>query len=359
MTAYWIVFAIIFLLQFIKVNTTKEYLWRLIITFIPLFIFAAFRVNFSNDYEGYLETFYIAHTYPGQYEDIRTEIGFLKLNEWLPTFRSVIVLTSAFTCAAYIFFFYKVIPAAYSWLAVLLLFMAGNQTLLFMFSGIRNAISISILIFTLPLLTNRKLIPFALCMLLASTFHKTAFIYFPLAYLISSNKDMKRTEMLLWSGVFSFFFLFSHTALMDPIEHMMTMVFGQRFDSYLDFVYDIGDNRGFLGRIAMVLTFTPLLMYTYNGSFSPQQNTILRLGLMYTIATTLGPLNMRTTQHFMLFFIATTIYIISQNNRNLPLKVGYVVFVIAYLAYALFVVFMNSPSFPFEIYESTIFGIIK
>ena len=50
MTAYWIVFAIMFLLQFIKVNTPKEYLWRLIISFIPLFIFAAFRVNFGYDY---------------------------------------------------------------------------------------------------------------------------------------------------------------------------------------------------------------------------------------------------------------------------------------------------------------------
>ena len=359
MTAYWIVFAIMFLLQFIKVNTRREYLWRLIISFIPLFVFAAFRVDFGNDYEAYQETFNLVHEFSGQYEDFRLEVGYLMLNEMLPTFRSLIVITSTFICVAYIIFFYKVIPAKYSWLAVLLLFMAGDQTLFFMFSGIRNSISISILILTLPLLQSRKLVPFILCMLLASLFHKTAFIYFPMAYLVCGNKDMKRREMFIWAGVFCFFFIFSHTAIMGTIENVMTMAFDERYDSYLEFIDETGDNRGILGRIAMVSTFVPLLLYTYNGSFSSQENTILRLGLMYTVATTLGPLNMRTTQHFILFFIATTIYIISQNKRNKLLKSGYVVFVIAYLAYALLVVFANSPSFPFDVYESTIFGVIR
>ena len=277
----------------------------------------------------------------------------------MPTFRSLLVLTSALTCTAYIFFFYKVVPANYSWLGVLLIFLAGDQTIFFMFSGIRNAISISILIFTLPLLQNRKLVPFILCMFLASIFHKTAFIYFPMAYLVTSNKDMCRREMLVWTSVFMFFFIFSHTAIMGSIENLMTMVFDERYDSYLDFIEEVGDNRGVLGRIAMVLTFVPLLLYTYKGTFSPKENVVLRLGLMYTIATTLGSLNMRTTQHFILFFVATTVLIFSQSKRNRLLKGCYVVFVIAYLSYALFVVYMGSPSFPYDVYESTIFGVIE
>lgn len=61
-------------------------------------------------------------------------------------------------------------------------------------------------------------------MLLASTFHKTAFIYFPLAYLVCSNEDMTRREMLIWAGVFAFFFIFSHTAIMGTILGLISIV---------------------------------------------------------------------------------------------------------------------------------------
>ncbi len=358
MTAYWIVFAIMFLLQFIKVETSKGYLWRLIISFIPLFIFAAFRVNFGPDYEGYNETFELTKLYSNMYHELRTEIGYLKLNEWLPTFRSLIIVTSAFTCAAYIFFFYKVIPAKYSWLAVLLLFLSGDKSMFFMFSGIRNAISISILIFSIPLLQKRKLLPFILCMLLASLFHKTAFVYFPMAYLVSSNKDMTRSELYVWCGVFAFFFIFSHTVIMDVVDNYVGMLFDDRYDFYLEEIDEIGDNRGYLGRIAMILSFAPLIWFTFKGVFSEQENIVLRLGLMYVIATTMGGLNIRTVQHLILFFIASVVYLFLQ-CRNTTIKNGYLLFVIAYLAYAFFIVFVGHPKFPYEIYESTIFGVIE
>ena len=358
MKAYWIVFAIMFILQFIKVKTQKGYLWRLLISFVPLFIFAAFRENFGNDYENYQNSFDIIHAYPGLNDDLRIEVGYVKLNEWLPTFRLLLIITSAFTCAAYIFVFYKAIPATYSWLAVLLLFLAGDKAIFFMFSGIRNAISISILIFSLPLLQKRNLLPLLLCMLLASTFHKTAFIYFPLAYLVCSNKDMTRREMLIWAGVFAFFFIFSHTAIMGSIGSIMTTVFDQRYDSYLEFIDGVGDSRGLLGRIAMLLTFVPLLWYIYKGSYSPEINSMLRLGLMYTIATTLGALNMRTTHHFTIFFILTTVYVYLHSSNKI-MKYGYLFFVIAYFAYALLVVYMGNPSFPYDVYKSIIFGKIE
>ena len=358
MTAYWIVFVIMFVLQFVKVNTNKEYLWRLIISFVPLFVYAAFRVDFGYDYENYQNIFDLIHKYRGQYDDFRAEIGYLKLNEWLPTFRSLLIVTSAFTCAAYIFIFYMVVPVKYSWLAVLLLFLAGDKSIFFMFSGIRNSISISMLIFTYPLLQKRKLLPFLLCMLLASIFHKTAFIYYPMAYFTCSNKDMERREMLVWGGVFAFFFIFSHTAILGSIGNLMALGFEGRYDTYIEFVGEVGDSRGLLSRVSMIFTFVPLLWFTYKGSFSPQMNTILRLGLVYTIATTLGALNMRTTHHFILFFIVTVIYVYSYSSNNV-VKYGYSLFVCAYLAYALFIVYMGNPAFPYDVYESTIFGVIK
>lgn len=357
MKAYWIVFAIMFLLQFIKVNTQKQYLFRLIISFIPLFIYAAYRVNFGYDYEAYQEIFNTLQRYPGQYDDFRTEIGYLKLNECLPTFRSLLIITSLLTCAAYTFFFYNVIPARYAWLAILLLFLAGDKAIFFMFSGIRNSISISILIFSLPLLKKRKLLLFVLCMILASYFHKTAFIYFPLAYIVCNNKDMTYFEMMVWCGVFAFFFIFSHTMLMRYISYFTDMLFYDRYDTYIESIYKLGDNRGILLRIAMLVLFVPLIWYTYKGKFSTQGNTILRLGLMYVLSLAMGTLNMRTSQHFIIFFIAAVVFVFSHSERNKIMKNGYALFVIAYLLYAFFV-YMGNPAFPYDVYESTIFGLV-
>ena len=324
-----------------------------------MFIFAAFRVNFGYDYEAYKEIFEYIHNFPGRYNDLREEVGYVMINEWLPTFRSLIILTSAFTCAAYIFFFYKVIPAKFAWLAILLLFLAGDKAIFFMFSGIRNAISISILILSLPLLQNKKLLPFVLCMLLASAFHKTAFIYFPLSYLVCNNKDMTRREIMIWVGVFSFFILFSHTAIMDSFENLISMGFDDRYDIYLDKINEIGDNQGFLIQITGLLMFIPLLLYAYHGSFTTQENIVLRLGLVYIVSESISVLNLRTTQHFILFFIASVVLFFSQYKRNMTIKNMYLLFVIAYLAYALFVVYIGNPTFPYDVYESTIFGTIE
>ena len=358
MTAYWIVFAIMFLLQFIKVNTKKEYLWKLVISFIPLFIFGAFRVNFGYDYEAYQSIFDLVKSSHGQYDGIRAEIGYLKLNELMPTFRILLIVTTTLTCTSYIFLFYKIIPEKYSWLAIILLFLSGDKTIFFMFSGIRNAISISILIFTIPLLEKRKLLPYMLCMILASLFHKTAFIYFPLAYFVSSNKNITRKEIFIWSGIFSFFFIFSHMTIMNTVESLLNTFFSDRYSSYVEQIEDWGDKRGILIRIATVLLFIPAMFFCNKHSFSTLNNVVNRLGLMYIISTTMGSLNMRTSHHFIMFFLAFVISIYA-NSKNRLLKYGYMLFVIAYLSYAFFVVYLGSPTFPYDVYESTIFGLIE
>ena len=360
MKAYWIVFAIMFLLQFIKVDTQKAYLWRLIISFIPLFVFAAFRVDFGYDYESYQDTFDIVHAFPGQYEDMRQEWGYLKLNEMLPSFRMLLVVTTAFTCSAYIFLFYRLIPANYTWLAVILLFLAGDKAIFFMFSGIRNAISISILIFTLPLLEKRRLLPFLLCMFIAAQFHKTAYVYFPMAYLVSSNKDFTLREFVAWGAVFAFFFVFSNTAIMTQVDVIVTTVFDDgRYDTYVETMQELGDVRGTLGKFAMVATFIPAVIYMRSSTFSSKYNVALRLGLMYIMATAMGALNARTTQHFIMFFIVLGVYIAGDKNANNIYRLYYLLFVVAYLAYAFFKIFCGAPTFPYEIYESSIFGVIK
>ena len=359
MTAYWIVFAIMFLLQFIiKVDTQRGYLWKLIITFIPLFIYGAFRVDYGLDYAGYEEFFDRIHQNGlKDYERERIEYGYGVLNFIMPSFRSLIILLTALICTSYIFLFYKVLPPKYLWLAILLLFLSGDKTIFFMFSGLRNSISISILILSVPLLKERKLLLFLLCMFLASLFHKTAFIFFPIAYFISSNKNITRKEIAIWVGVFIFFWIFSAISMIEIVETFTNYFLGDRYDSYIEQINELGDNRGLLIRIASVILFIPIIVFCTKHSFSAYGNVIMRLGLMYLMTNVLGSLNYRASHHFMIFFIVLLSYILKYSKDNL-FKYGYILFVIAFLSYAFFVVYIGNPLFPYDVYESTIFGMI-
>lgn len=354
MTAYWLVFAIMFLLQFIQTNNKKEYLWKLIFTFIPLFLYGAFRINYGYDYEVYEAFYNVVERYGiGSVKDEKMEYGYAYLNHIMPSFRCLIIFTTLLTCLSYIIFFYRLIPSKYTWLAIILLFLTGDKTIFFMFSGIRNAISISILLLSTPLLEKRKLLPFILTMILASLFHKTALIYFPLAYLCTSNKSFSRKELWIWICVYLFLMLFSHS-LNKYIEMITSSLFNDRYESYLDTAMEIGDNRGILLIIANIIMMFPLLIYMRKLNLTEQENIYFRLGLLYILSYMMGVFNMRTSHHYMLFYISLVIYIWA-NCKKIRFKYAYVGFVILFFIYAFFIVYVNSSTFPYSEYNSVLF----
>ena len=62
MKVYFLVFIVTLLIQFIPVNSDRQYLRRVILTFIPIFLFGALRVDFGLDYLAYETEYEWAHT---------------------------------------------------------------------------------------------------------------------------------------------------------------------------------------------------------------------------------------------------------------------------------------------------------
>ena len=351
MTAYWVVAVLMILFQLVPAHTPKAYVFRLLASFAVLFVYGAFRLNYGLDYEVYEFSYNIINTY--ELYDGRLEWGYVWLNKIVPSFRWLLVITSAFTCIAYIFFFYRLIPREYAWLGMLLLILGGDKTIFFMLSGIRNSISISILFLCYPLLEKRKLVLFFGGMMLASLFHKTAFVYFPIAYFLSSTRDMGKKEYLIWCGMFVFFWIFSSTLLIDYVSTFIGQYL-DRYDSYVEKAMELGDSRGFLIRIATLFMFFPLVHFIRHHNISDRYNVIFRLALIFVFSYTLGALNMRTSHHFYLFFVTALIYMFSC-VRNNYLKYGYMAFVLAFLFYSFFIIYMQNPNFPYAIYQSILF----
>ena len=351
MTAYWVVAFLMILFQLVSVRTPKAYVFRLLASFSVLFIYGAFRLDYGLDYEAYELSYNIINSH--ELYNGRLEEGYVWLNRIVPSFRWLLITTSAFTCIAYIFFFYRLIPQKYAWLGMLLLILGGDKTIFFMLSGIRNAISISILFLCYPLLEKRKFMLFFGSMILASLFHKTAFIYFPIAYFLSSARNMGKKEYLIWCSMFMFFWIFSSTLLIDYVSTFIGQYL-DRYDSYVENAMELGDSRGFLIRVATLFMFFPLIYFVRHHNISNRYNVVFRLALIFVFSYTLGALNMRTSHHFYLFFVTAVIYMFS-SVRNNYLKYSYIVFVLVFLFYSFFVIYMQNPNFPYAIYQSILF----
>lgn len=350
MNVYYLVFFITFIIQFVPVKNQKEYVWRLFFTFLPLFVYAALRVDFGRDYFSYENIYENAENRLSfWYQD---EEGFMILNRLMPTFRSLIVLTSAFTCLVYGVVFYRYIPVNYSWLAILLLFLAGDKTIFFMFSGLRNSISISVLLLSLPFIEKRKIFWFIGCMFLAGQFHRSAFLFFPMAYLLGRfNGQMKKKELFVWLGVFIFILIFSSSVLLEYVNWLLDNEFFNKYSEKYKDRYEAADNRGGLLIFAIIILFGTLLYIINAYKLNNTLNVVFRLALVFVFSYALGTLNMRISQHFISFFVIALVNVFAYIKNDL-IKYGFLLFVLLFLGYSFIIIYVGGPTFPYMYYHS-------
>lgn len=349
MWVYYLVFFISFLIQFFPVKSNRDYFIRSLATFFPLFIYMSLRVNFGVDYPEYESIFELVHKYSDSFNE-RLEVGYVVLNSLLPSWRIFLVVTTAFNCIVYSLFFYRYIQPKYSYLAVLFFFLAGDYTVFFMFVGLRNAITIMILLLCIPLIEKRNFLAYFSLMIFASFFHQTAFIYFPIAYLLGRSVQMNKMEYYIWISVFFFFNIFSTSVLIDYVSILFNKYL-ERYVSYVDFAQSLGDSRGVLIKISVVLLFLPVVRYLYTHEIPAKYIVIFRLSLCFIFSYVLGPLNMRTSHYFIMFFIVAAIYFYEHMKQKLIGSL-YILLVLLFFGYSFFVVFLGNPSFPFKEYHS-------
>jgi len=357
MSVYYLLLFITFILQFTSAKTDQQYLKRTIISFIPFFIYAATRLNFGPDYSAYESFFETIKEIPFKDYDPETlhmERGFAYLCKIIPSWRLFLVLDSFLVAATYVSLIYKYVPRNYSWLAVLLIFLTGNNTIFFDLVAMRNGIVVSILILSLPLIKNRKLLPFAAITGLAYTIHASAIFFFPLAYLLGVNKSLTKKELYIWTGVLLAFTVLSANNIIDRITFVV-MLIGDRYESTLQEVAE-NYNRGFLATIFSLLLSGLLLIGQYKGekNLNDNEKVILRLSLLFSFSYLLGSLNTRVSQYFVLMFIAA-IPILTNISKN-----GYKYFliglVLVYCFYSFYIVWiLNNPYFVYQQYHSTLF----
>lgn len=318
MNVYIIVFIVTFLLSyFLPAKNDKELKRKLVIMFIPLFLFGAFRVNMGNDYQGYEDYFYEFHDGMGFVfnENSHAEIGYQFLCYIMPSFRSILVLNSFLLCLAFALFIYRNVPKQYIWVAVLIIFLNVDKNIYGSLVGIRNGFAVTTFLLGSVFIQERRLIPFAIVTTLAMAFHTSAIFFLPLAYLIGRRTEITKNEIIIWIVVLAVLGSMDSVGLLNTFTPFL-MAYFDRYELYIN---EFTGHKGILMLATTLVLFYLLFTLFYNNRkiLTPNQNSLIRLGLLYVASLFMGTISMRAGFFYNLFFVGTVVALLPfSSERN-------------------------------------------
>ena len=248
--------------------------WWLFIAALPMFALIAFRApSIGADTGGYLKYFNqmvntswvdIFEVNSRRYEFEEGFVIFEKLITCITDSAEVyqVIYSSVYLCAVVTFA---------NWLDKhnfsFLFFFATLGVYMFMFTGVRQCLAMSICLLSYKFIKERKLIPFLIMLLLAFLFHKSA-ILFLAAYLIY-NRKINWQNGLIYTVICALSFLF-----IDNIQ--------QWFNNALDYEYEVeqtGNGFIFFAVVFLITAFSYITILYYKKS-THESNGLMNIGVI-------------------------------------------------------------------------------
>ena len=140
----------------------------------------------------------------------------------------------------------------------------------FMFTGVRQCLAISICLFSYKFIKNRKIIPFAILMLVAFYFHKSS-ILFVAAYLIYPRK------LSLWNVLIYVAIMVLAVLYLDVIQEW--------FNEQLEYDYGIeGETGGYIFSFLMIaMTVFTIFVVVFNKGLNKDSQGLINIGIIATV----------------------------------------------------------------------------
>jgi hypothetical protein len=245
-------------LEIFDQNKDKYILY--VVSFIMFCVFSGLKYNVGTDYLGY-KYYYENADNSVIMRDNGVEPGYtflmLAFRFFSIGFIGYWFLLSVINFGFKYYIFKKYSPLLF---ASLLIYFVG----LFMerdFDGIRQGVSIGICYLTIPFILNRRLLPFILVILLASTIHASSLIFLPAYYFSKINFSNKLIFTVTAILVLLVLLNVSFTNII--IESLPDSLVKMRVQSYMSntdsqYVQKIGISIGLLFRIVVLCLFTYL-----------------------------------------------------------------------------------------------------
>ncbi len=228
MVVHFTLLTITLFLSFLpKISAYKNHLALLRMSFFLIFIYAAIRYGYGNDYFSYYN----------MHDDIRsglerkhTEVGFQFLLGLFPKYYQFIIFTSAIQSYAFYYLFKKYADREYYWFAFFMMFMQ-QMLMLENFAAMKSAICVYIFIFSIQFIIKKKPFHYFGLIYLATLFHTSSAILFPLyfaVYVSKINIGSYKFVIIMLSV-----FFFSEFLISLILEEVFSRT--HYFDSYLPY----------------------------------------------------------------------------------------------------------------------------
>jgi len=305
--------------------------WGLKTCFTLIFLFLGLRYNFGNDYQAYLDSFHGLTDLSLGFEPGWTYVA--RLFEPLGFFTMIAVL-ALINCVVYYRFIKKYLPPRLYWLAVFL-YVFNPDFMLVHSSAMRQSVAIMLFVYSLDYLYKKDAFRYFACIGLASLFHFSALILFPVYLIGLFDWRIDRFRALILVSVFAAMFVFG-----GVLSNYLTRFVGAYFTKYS--VYqDAGVVRSGLGFLYLSAMFALTLSFQ---KLQPRQTAIMFdiaiIGFLLMPLTLLIELSARVGMYFAPATIVTY-PVILRNLRN-PLTKGiYLTLLLGFVAYK-FVTFFYS-----------------
>jgi hypothetical protein len=320
----------------------KETRWGLGAAFAVICLFLALRYDFGNDYGVYASTFSEIATCarPSDFENpIQFEQGWVYLN-WLfrPLgFFGMTAVLAVAQCVVYGRLIAIHVPRNLYWFAVFLYVFTPNF-MLTQSSAMRQSLAIMLFVVSTHFILRRAIWRFTLCIVLASAFHFTAVVLWPLYFLGSPRVRLSGAAGMGMIGVFVSLVFLGDT--IGPLARQLISSYYPRYEGYED-AGTIRTGLGFLFTGAMLAVL--LLFEARHHAGRALQFRIAAVGLMLAPASLVIEILSRLGLYML---PATTVAfpLVVKSLREPTAKVAFVCVFLAYTLY-LFVQFFQSATY--------------
>lgn len=275
--------------------------------FVFLSLFVGLRYKVGTDYENYVAIYNTDTSW--------LEGGFRYYAEWLYDrhlgvtymFLGIAIVTYGFMFGG--LYFMKEANLQFS------IIMLSFFTLSFTCNGIRQALAVAIFLFSYQFIKSRRIIPYVLCILLATLFHASALLLLPLYFFLCKNLP-KKIYLAVYLLSFAFIFMNLET-LVSPFTSFLS-----HEERYLHYVENRGRDSGYLsiGVLAQIFIYFVIFVYALNVKFEKRHTILFNLFLLCCIFMNMrvgAPLFIRVQAYFGIFSnIIIPIVILEQKSRK-------------------------------------------
>lgn len=275
-----------------------------------LFLFAALRYMYGNDYYNYFQAYLASRAGYPVFDEYLYEL----LCRLIPSFFLLVALSSA----AFVYCIYRliigVLDTEHAWMG-LLIFVISPYLFLMNLSAIRQCMAMICFIIAVHFAIRKKFLLYLIMITAGALFHKSAVLLLPVWFVLNEKPVRRRT---MFAVVLMLFVL-----LIFVDVNGVVLSVAKQFDD-VNYVYYASSGRGNSLRATLL---TAIIFLYVLGNLPNLQGRTLVYGKLYLVGLTLGILAIhvsmltRIQMYFDIFAIVTLPAIYKMNRESGPVLV--------------------------------------